>query len=38
MNCCATARQFRMTKSPGATLVTSLPTASITPAASFPSN
>ena len=32
-----TARQFRMTKSPGATSVTSGPTASTTPAASCPS-
>ena len=32
-----TARQFRMTKSPGATWVTSSPTASTTPAASCPS-
>ncbi len=32
-----TARQLRMTKSPGATSVTSGPTASTTPAASCPS-
>ena len=32
-----TARQLRITKSPGATLVTSSPTASTTPAASWPS-
>ena len=32
-----TARQFRMTKSPGATSVTPGPTASTTPAASWPS-
>jgi hypothetical protein len=32
-----TARQFRITKSPGATPVTSGPTASTTPAASWPS-
>ena len=32
-----TARQFRITKSPGATSVTSGPTASTTPAASWPS-
>ena len=32
-----TARQFRMTKSPGATAVTPGPTASTTPAASWPS-
>ena len=32
-----TARQLRITKSPGATLVTSGPTASTTPAASWPS-
>jgi hypothetical protein len=36
-HCPHTARQLRMTKSPGATSVTPSPTASTTPAASWPS-
>ena len=36
-HCPQTARQLRMTKSPGATSVTPSPTASTTPAASWPS-
>ncbi len=36
-HCPHTARQFRITKSPGATSVTSGPTASTSPAASCPS-